>query len=106
MKKVLAVFAVLVMVGLSTVAFAADVSVGGQVAVRSRDFQDLQLDKSKNAPTVDTQEKIIIDVNAKADGVKGKISVWNEVDAGGRLWTRQGTNCGGGPTGTGAASAT
>src|SRR5512144_1084442 len=99
MKKVLAVFAVLVMVGLSTVAFAADVSVGGQVAVRSRNFNDLQLDKSKNAPTVDTQEKIMIDVNAKADGVKGKISVWNDFDTWGRLETTQGTNIGSGPTG-------
>ena len=106
MKKFLAVFAVLVMVGLSTIAFAADVSVGGQVAVRSRNFNDLQLDKSKNAPTVDTQEKIIIDVNAKADGVKGKISVWNDFDTWGRLETTQGTNIGSGPTGTTVKSPT
>ncbi|MGE5809004.1 MAG: hypothetical protein ACM32I_07755 [Nitrospirota bacterium] len=106
MKKVLAVFAVLVMAGLSTVAFAADVSVGGQVAIRSRDFQNLQLDKNNNKPTVDTQEKIIIDVNAKADGVKGKISVWNDFDTWGRLETQQGTNIGSGPTGTTVKSPT
>jgi hypothetical protein len=97
MKKFLAVFAVLVMVGLSTIAFAADVSVGGQVAVRSRNFNDLQLNKNNNNPTVDTQEKIMIDVNAKADGVKGKISVWNDFDQWGRLEVQQGTAVGGGP---------
>jgi hypothetical protein len=106
MKKFLAIFAVLVMVSLSTIAFAADVTVGGQVAVRSRDFQDLQLDKNNNKPTVDTQEKIIIDVNAQADGVKGKISVWNDFDTWGRLETQQGTNIGSGPTGTTAKSPT
>lgn len=106
MKKFLAVFAVLVMVGLSTIAFAADVTVGGQVAIRSRDFQNLQMDKNNNRPQVDTQEKIMIDVNAKADGVKGKISVWNDFDTWGRLEVTQGTNIGSGPTGTTAKSPT
>src|SRR5512147_2550902 len=106
MKKFLAVFAVLVMVGLSTIAFAADVTVGGQVAIRSRDFQDLQLNKNNNRPTVDTQEKIIIDVNAKAEGVRGKISVWNDFDTWGRLESTQGTAIGSGPTGTTVASPT
>src|SRR5512147_2617198 len=94
MKKFLAVFAVLVMVCVSTIAFAADVTVGGQVAIRSRDFQTLSLDKNNNKPTVDTQEKIMLDVNAKADGVKGKISIWNDFDTWGRLETQQGTNVG------------
>lgn len=97
MKKFLAVFAVLVMVSLSTIAFAADVTVGGQVAIRSRNFNDLQLNKANNAPTVDTQEKIMLDVNAKADGVKGKISVWNDFDTWGRSEVTQGTAVGGGP---------
>ena len=106
MKKFLAVFAVLVMVCVSTIAFAADVTVGGQVAIRSRDFQTLSLDKNNNKPTVDTQEKIMLDVNAKADGVKGKISIWNDFDTWGRLETQQGTAIGSGPTGTTAKSPT
>ncbi len=40
MKKFLAVFAVLAMVGLSSIAFAAaEVTVGGSVQIRSRDFK-------------------------------------------------------------------
>lgn len=103
MKKVLAVFAVLVMVSVGTIAFAADVSVGGAVAVRSRNFNDLQLDKTRNAPQVDTQEKIIIDVNAKAEGVRGKISVWNDFDTWGRLEQTQGTAIGTSATNTNVA---
>jgi hypothetical protein len=73
------------MAGLSSVALAADVTVGGLVSIRSRNFEDLQLNKARNAATIDTQEKIMIDVNAKADGVKGKISLWNDFSTWGTL---------------------
>ena len=79
MKKFLAVFAVLAMAGISSVAFAADVTVGGLVQIRSRDFNNLSFNKDDNSKNqIDTQERIMIDVNAKADGVKGKISLWND----------------------------
>ncbi len=91
MKKYLAVFAVLVAVGLSSIALAADVTVGGLVSVRSRDFNDMKFNKNDHsADQVDTQERIIVDVNAKADGVKGKISIWNDYDTWGRLEQVQG----------------
>ena len=83
MKKFLVVMVVLALVGLSSIALAADVSVGGSVQIRSRDFNDLSFDKNAaNTSTknqVDTQERIILNVNAKAgDDVKGKISLWND----------------------------
>jgi hypothetical protein len=107
MKKFLAVFAVLVAVCLSSIALAADVTVGGAVSIRSRDFNDMKYNKNDHsADQVDTQERIILDVNAKADGVKGKISIWNDFDTWGRLETLQGTAIGSGPTGTTVASPT
>ena len=79
MKKFLAVFVVLAIAGLSSIALAADVTVGGLVSVRSRDFNDMKFNKDDHSKDqMDTQERIMIDVNAKADGVKGKISLWND----------------------------
>src|SRR5512134_2056653 len=82
MKKVLAVFAVLVMVGLSTIALAADVTVGGEVALRSRLFTNLLANEATDSAgnrQQDTQTRVKIDVNAKAgDNVKGKIELWHD----------------------------
>jgi hypothetical protein len=107
MKKVLAVFAVLTMVGLSSIAFAADVTVGGSVQIRSRDFNTLNLNKDDpRGPgnTVDTQERIMIDVNAKvSDDLKGKITIWNDFEDWGRLESSQGNGFGS-TTGTGVSS--
>lgn len=82
MKKFLVVMVVLALVGLGSIAFAADVSVGGSVQIRSRDFNTMSFNKDDNSKnTVDTQERIILNVNAKAgDDVKGKISLWNDFD--------------------------
>ncbi len=47
------------------------------------------------ANTVDTQERIMIDVNAKAgDNVKGKITLWNDFEDWGRLESNQGNGFG------------
>lgn len=80
MKKFLVVMVVLALVGLGSIAFAADVSVGGSVQIRSRDFNTMTFDKDVNTKNqVDTQERIILNVNAKAgDDIKGKISLWND----------------------------
>ena len=84
MKKVLAVFAVLAMACVSSLAFAADVTVGGELAVRSRDFSNLLLNKTANSNSndqMDTQTRVKIDVNAKAgDNVKGKVQLWHDFD--------------------------
>ena len=80
MKKFLVVMVVLAFVGLGSIAaYAADVSVGGSVQIRSRDFNNLDFDKDLHDNAIDTQERIILNVNAKAgDDLKGKISLWND----------------------------
>ncbi len=92
MKKFLIVVVVLTMVCLSSMAFAADVSVGGSIQVRSRNFEALNFDKDSTAGSqVDTQERIELDVNVKAsDDVKGKIAIWNDFDDWGRFEQVQG----------------
>jgi len=79
MKKFTVVLVVLAMTCLSSMALAADVTLGGSVQLRSRDFQTLSLDKTVHtANQVDTQERIMIDVNVKSEGAAGKISLWND----------------------------
>jgi hypothetical protein len=80
MKKFFVLLVVVAMTCFSAMAFAADVTVGGGVQVRSRDFNTMTFDKDVNAKNqVDTQTRIILNVNAKAgDDVKGKISLWND----------------------------
>ncbi len=87
MKKFLIVLVVLTMVCLSSMAFAADVSVGGSVQVRSRNFEALGFDKDNaNGSQVDTQTRVELDVNVKAsDDVKGKIAIWNDFTSWGTL---------------------
>ncbi len=96
MKKFLVLLVVLAITGFASMAFAVDVTVGGSIQVRSRDFNDLNMGKEENAAYAgnqrDTQERIIIDVNAKADNVKGKISLWNDFDDWGRFEQVQGNN--------------
>ena len=94
MKKFLAILAVVAMVCLSSMAFAADVTIGGSYEVRSRDFQNLNFDSNvqyvKNNPAIggpakvqDTQDRIRLDVNVKAsDDVKGKIEIERDFGSG------------------------
>jgi hypothetical protein len=95
MKKIYVLLAVAVMVCMSSMALAADVTVGGSVQLRSRDFNDMLFNKndmSKNQ--VDTQERIMVDINAKAGDAKGKISMWNDFEDWGRLDSTQGNGFG------------
>jgi hypothetical protein len=97
MKKIVMLLAVAAMTCFSTSAFAihegegkasgnlADITIGGSMDIRSRDFRDLDLDKNKEDGTVDTQERVRIDVNAKAGDVKGKVTIENDWDSFGRL---------------------
>ncbi len=90
MKKFLVVLVVFALVGISSMALA-EVTVGGTVQLRSRNFDTMSFDKNDNtADTVDTQERIQIDVNAKSDKVKGKIAIWNDFDTWGRFEKQQG----------------
>jgi hypothetical protein len=85
MKKFYVVLVVIAMVFVSSLALAAEVTLGGNVSIRSRDFNDLNLVKGGQSDTIDTQTKMIINVNAKADGVKGKLSLWNDFSSWGTL---------------------
>ncbi|MGC1456319.1 MAG: alginate export family protein [Nitrospirota bacterium] len=87
MKKILVLLVVLAMVAISSMAFATDISVSGMMSVRSRDFDNLTFDKNQVAgKTVDTQEKIRLEVNAKAsDDLRGKLSIENYWDSFGRF---------------------
>ncbi len=79
MKKFYVMLVVLAMVCMSSIAMAADVTLGGTVQLRSRNFSGLTMDK--NNPTgdqVDTQTRVQINVDAKAGDVKGKIALWND----------------------------
>ena len=95
MKKFYVLLVVIAMVFVSSIALAMDVTVGGSVQIRSRNFIDMSFNKddgSKNQ--VDTQERVIMDISAKSDNVKGKISLWNDFEDWGRLETNQGNGFG------------
>jgi len=88
MKKFVVLLVVVAMTCISGMAFAAaEISVSGEMAIRSRDFTDLDLTKDNGAAgkTRDTQQRVRLDVNAKAGDVKGKISIWNDFDTWGRF---------------------
>ncbi len=95
MKKFLVVMVVLAMALVSSVALAADITVGGMIGLRSRMFDNLLFDKDVHTDankTVDTQEKVRINVDAKAgDDVKGRISIENYWDTWGRFESYQGS---------------
>jgi hypothetical protein len=95
MKKFYVVLLVVIaMVFVSSIALAMDVTVGGSVQIRSRDFNTMNFDKDAKVNQVDTQERVIIDVMAKSDNVKGKISLWNDFEDWGRLESNQGNGFG------------
>jgi hypothetical protein len=98
MKKFYVVLVVIAMVLVSSMAMAMDVTVGGSVQIRSRDFKDMHFNKDELSATkadqVDTQERVIIDISATSDNVKGKISLWNDFEDWGRLESNQGNGFG------------
>jgi hypothetical protein len=119
MKKIVMLVAVAAMMSFSTPVFAvhmepgtgkvmgnmADITVGGSMYLRSRDFQDLDLIKNNGAgSTVDTQERVRLDVNVKAGDVQGKVTIENDWDDWGRFESPQG-NAATAPGWTGATKA-
>jgi hypothetical protein len=75
----------------SAVAFAADVTVSGSLDIRSRDFDNLDLNKDlADDSAKDTQERVRLNVDAKAGDVKGRISLENYWDEFGRFEAPQG----------------
>jgi hypothetical protein len=81
MKKFYVLLAVAAMVCVSSIALAADVTVGGNLSLRDRMFDSLTFNKKSAAgDTVDTQTKWMLDINAKTGDTKAKISLWNDFD--------------------------
>jgi len=91
MKKFLAVLAVLAITVTGVTAFAADVTLGGSVELRSRMFDDLDLNSKADDNDRYTQERVRLDVNVKSDNVKGKVQIENDWDNWGRLEAPQAT---------------
>jgi hypothetical protein len=88
MKKFLVIIAVLALTVISTAAMA-EVTVSGSVDIRSRGGQnvaDWNSDvSSASDKTMNTQERIRINVDAKNDNVKGRVTIENDWDVWGRL---------------------
>lgn len=86
MKKFLVVAVVLAALCISSVAFALDVTLSGEAAVRSRMFYNIAASPQPNShadATNDnyTQTRFLLEVNIKADNnVKGKLALWNDFD--------------------------
>jgi hypothetical protein len=89
MKKFLAVLAVLAITVTGVTAFAADVTLGGSVELRSRMFDDLDLNSKADDSTRTTEQRMRLDINAKTDNTKAKITIENDWDLWGRLETAQ-----------------
>jgi hypothetical protein len=92
MKKIYVMLAVAALVFVSSMAFAADIKVSGSMDFRSRDFQNLDLTKNVSATgdkALDTQERVRLNVDVKADDVSGRVTIENDWDDWGRLETKQ-----------------
>ncbi len=107
MKKFFVLLVVVAITCFSAMAFAADVTVGGSIELRSRDFSNLELDKnidSSNNKQVDTQTRVKLDVNVKAgDNVKGKVELWHDFGTWGASAIGAGSGSGLETAGTGDA---
>ncbi len=96
MNKLLVAVGALALVFMSSIAYAVDVTVGGEINIRSRYFSELDLNKNdggNDAHQAFTQERVLLEVNAKAsDNLKGKVAIWNDFDTWGRFEAPQGNN--------------
>jgi hypothetical protein len=97
MKKFVVLLVVVAMTAISAMAYAAaEVTVSGEMAVRSRDFSNLDMtDNVTDANSVkDTQQRVQLSVNAKAGDVKGKITLWNDFETWDGFETQNGSAIG------------
>ncbi len=107
MKKFFVLLVVVAITCISGLAFAADVTVGGEIALRSRNFSNLLSDKNLDSTSndqVDTQTRVKLDVNVKAgDNVKGKVQLWHDFGTWGASAIGAGSGSGLETSGTGDA---
>jgi hypothetical protein len=95
MKKFYAILVVLALVIISSVAMA-EVTVSGSVDIRSlmwNNVTDFNSDVSSNADkNRTTQERIRINVDAKHENIKGRVTIENDWDVWGRFERPQGNS--------------
>lgn len=88
MKKILAVVAILAITMVSTMAFAAsEVTVSGSIDIRGRAFNnitDFDSDANAAADNRDTDQRVRVNIDAKAGDAKGKVTI--EQDYVGETW--------------------
>jgi hypothetical protein len=98
MKKFVVLLVVVALTLVTSAVFAAEVTVGGEVAVRSRNFDNMDMsDATPDTAALghrDTQQRLKIDVNAKAGDVKGKIQLWNDFETWGGFEAQNGSALG------------
>ncbi len=87
MKKFVVLLVVVALTCITSMAFAAsEISVGGEMGIRSRDFTNLGMNKDLGDTSQrDTQSRVRLDVNVKSGDAKAKISIWNDWDTWGRF---------------------
>jgi len=89
MKKFLVVLVIVAMTCLSSMAFAADVSVNGSIEYLMRSFVNLDLNDSSGTISDNrstTQERVRLNIDAKAgDVLSGRIGIENDWDTWGRF---------------------
>ncbi len=84
MKKFLVVAVVLAIACMSSMAIAAEVTINGYFDIRTRDFQNFDLNNAVNNETASrqtTETAFRLDFNVKADNAKAKLSLWNDHEA-------------------------
>ncbi len=92
MKKFLVVLVIVVMACMSSLAFAADVSVNGSIEYRLRNLVNTDLDDATNDNNNVTSERVRLNIDAKAGAaLSGRIGIENDWDAWGRFEQAQGT---------------
>lgn len=88
MKKILAVIVVLAITMISSMAFAADVTVSGSLDFRQRAFNNLDTNADNPDSDRDTQTRVRVNVDAKAGDAKARIQIQ-------RNWEQWGETTGG-----------
>jgi hypothetical protein len=108
MKKFVVLLVVVAISCLSAAAFASDISVSGSIDIRTKDFVNTEALPSggqivpgtntmaDNGTDRSTQERVRLNIDAKAGDVKGRISIENDWDTWGRLEAPQANGTGGG----------
>lgn len=100
MKKFLVLLVIAAMTCLSSMAFAADVSVNGSIDYLMRSFVNIDLKDATHDNKNFTLERVRLNVDAKAgDALSGRIGLENDWDTWGRFEAKQ-ANMGGGLTTT------